>query len=65
MFEISLVTNPGGDGVLAIFHQDIYELVCDKQGCSWIELKQKLQVSRDDYVAMLIPDDLVSCKIKR
>ena len=62
MFEISLVTNPNGDGVLLVHYDDIYELTCSDSGCQWTKLQQKLTVDlRNDYVAMLIPDELALC----
>ena len=65
MAEFSLVTTPNGDGVYAIWHSTIYELVCTPTECIWSELEQKLEVQRDDYVAMLVPDELVSCQKRK
>ena len=62
MYEISLVTNPNGDGLLLAHYQSVYELTCNESGCKWNELQQKLTVDlRNDYVAMLIPDELATC----
>jgi len=66
--EFSLVTNPTGDGVLAIGgingsdrQSAIYELFCNRFRCMWYELDQKLEYPRMNHVAMLIPDDLATC----
>ena len=56
--EFSLISSPTKDSLYTIFHTSIYRT----QGESWEELEQKLEVRRDDYVAMFIPDDLVSCR---
>ena len=65
VYEISLVTNPEGDGVLLAHYNDIFELTCTESGCEWKELQQKLTVDlRNDYVAMLIPDELATCSKK-
>ena len=62
MYEISLVTNPNDDGLLLAHYNSVYELTCPESGCQWNELQQKLTVVlRNDYVAMLIPDELASC----
>ena len=58
-----------GDSVIAIggmvnndiFADDISELVCDENGCTWELLEQKLEVPRAGIVAMLIPDELAEC----
>ncbi len=42
----------------------LFKLTCsgpDEQSCHWETLPQELQVERDDFVAMLIPDDLATC----
>lgn len=62
MVEISLVTNQNGNGVLVVYQEKIHELKCSEQGCEWVKLEQELSVGRDDYVAMLIPDELVNCQ---
>ena len=59
--KFSLLTTPEGNGVLAIQDKDIYKLVCQASGCSWKVLEQKLMFEREDYIAMLIPDELTSC----
>ena len=66
--EFTMITNPSGDGVLAIGgingsdrQSAIYELSCNRFRCMWIELEQKLQYPRMNHVSMLIPDDLSSC----
>jgi hypothetical protein len=65
MYEISLVTNPNGDGLLLAYNKAVYELTCTESGCQWNELQQKLTVDlRNDYVTMLIPDELASCSKK-
>ena len=37
------------------------ELVCDADSCSWVTLEQTLKHPRWGHVAMLIPDDLAGC----
>ena len=37
------------------------ELVCDADSCSWVTLEQTLKHPRWGHVAMLIPDDLAEC----
>lgn len=64
MVEITLITKPAGNGVLVIYKENMYEFICSRDKCAWNMLEHKLQVGRDDYVAMLIPDDLVSCHKK-
>ena len=65
MVEMKLITNPNENGVYAIYHKNIYEFICDTSSCKWETLEQKLEVSRDDYVAMLVPDELVTCNKKK
>ena len=58
MQEFSLITSPTRDSLFAIFHTTIYQT----SGDSWTVLEQKLEIPRDDYVAMFVPDELVSCR---
>ena len=37
------------------------ELICDADSCSWVTLEQTLKHPRWGHVAMLIPDDLAGC----
>ena len=55
--EFFLITSPTRDSLFAIFHTTIYQ----NRGDSWTVLEQKLEIPRDDYVAMFVPDELVSC----
>ena len=47
-------------------HSDsLYKLVCsnDKR-CKWEEMSQKLTVARQNFVAMMIPDEMTNCRAK-
>ena len=69
LMEFSMMTSPEGDGVLAVggvsgsdFQSSILKMTCDDDlNCEWTELKSKLEISRKDQVAFLIPDELTSC----
>jgi hypothetical protein len=71
VYAAKMVSTPSGKGVILIggnnvtgaggYHAYLIELICDAMACEWVEMEQKLQVPRDDFVAMLIPDTLTNC----
>jgi hypothetical protein len=62
-----MLPSPDGQGVIVIggysagYQSSIYKLICDQLKCQWSEMEQKLKFSRQDFVAMLIPDTLTNC----
>lgn len=50
----------GFDGLT--YQKSIYELTCANKNCQWKVLPQSLNSVRDNFVAMLIPDDLANCR---
>ena len=75
LMEFSMMTSPDGDGVLVVggisgrdYQSSILKMTCSKETCGvdlkceWTELESKLEISRKDQVAFLIPDNLTSCK---
>ena len=42
----------------------LYRLTCQNQDCEWKTMSQQLKVARFDFVAILIPDELVDCSGK-
>ena len=52
MQEFSLITSPTRDLLFAILHSTIYQT----RGDSWTVLEQKLEIPRDDYVTMFVPE---------
>ena len=66
-----MVSTPNGEGVIIVgcsktigsTSDKIYQLTWGNDGTEleWSTMTQKLQVSRTNAVAMLIPDELTSC----
>ena len=46
------------------FESSLYLLSCHNKACGWTSMSQTLQVARQQFVAMLIPDDLTDCSKK-
>ena len=46
------------------YQSSLYILSCHNKGCGWATMTQTLQVARQQFVAMLIPDDLTDCSKK-
>ena len=42
----------------------LHRLTCQNRNCEWKTLTQQLKVARTEFVAMLIPDELVDCSGK-
>jgi hypothetical protein len=63
----AMVPTPDGTGVVLIGGRDtganalnkLYELKCSSSDCDWIEMEQKLTVSRSYHVAMYVPESFV------
>ena len=65
----SMVSSPNGQGVIILgcreqdHSQSFYQLYKDRSGMlSWRKMIQKLKYPRSDTVAMLVPDEIVSCE---
>ena len=43
------------------YQSSLHRLTCHNQDCEWKTMSQQLKVARDDFVAILIPDELVDC----
>jgi hypothetical protein len=65
-----LLPSPDGQGVIVIggysdtdyeYQYSMYKLICDQLECKWSEMEQQLKIARDDFVAMLIPNQLTNC----
>ena len=61
----SMITSPFGEGVILLgcreHKEAFYELNNSNGILSWRKMKQQLKYPRSDTVAMLVPDELVSC----
>ena len=61
----SMITSPSGEGVILLgcreHKEAFYELNNSNGILSWRKMKQQLKYPRSDTVAMLVPDELVSC----
>ena len=57
----SIIPTPTKDGVAVIQNTDIYQLVCTKTACQWLEKPRKLKYPRQNFVALYIPDSLAKC----
>ena len=42
----------------------LHRLTCQNQDCEWKTMSQLLKVARNEFVAMLIQDELVNCSGK-
>ena len=58
--EHSTVLLGGDDGTSSL--SDMYELTCEFGTCYWTTMSQKLQEPRQDFVAMIIPDEMANCE---
>ena len=64
----SMVSSPNGQGVIVLgcreHSQSLYQLYKDERSgmLSWRKMIQKLKYPRSDTVAMLVPDEIVTCK---
>lgn len=72
LMEFQFVTSGNGKEAFAVggisgrdFQSAILRLSCQDsvESCQWELMEQKLQVARKEHVAMLIPDDLVTCSM--
>jgi hypothetical protein len=67
LYGASLLPSQDGQGVIAIggnsngVHSSMYKLICDQLECKWSEMEQQLQIARQLFVAMLIPNHLTNC----
>ena len=59
-FDKDVVIIGGLDGN-GDFQSSLHRLTCQNQDCEWKTMSQQLKVAREDFVAMLIPDELVDC----
>ena len=57
--EFSAVLLGGYDGAYSLF--SLYELTCEFGTCFWRGRPQRLEERRQDFVAMIVPDELVDC----
>ena len=60
-FDKDVVIIGGYDGTSGGFPSSLHRLTCQNQDCEWKTMSQQLKVAREDFVAMLIPDELVDC----
>ena len=58
-FDKDVVIIGGWDG--SSYQSSLHRLTCHNQDCEWKTMSQQLKVARSDFVAMLIPDELVDC----
>ena len=56
-----MLPNPLGDGAYFIHRSDIWEIVCNRNACEWVEKTQKLEIEREGLVAMYIPEEMAIC----
>jgi hypothetical protein len=65
-----MLPSPDGQGVILMggysatndaYQSSIYKVICDQLGCKWSEMEQQLKISRQHFVAMLIPDNFTNC----
>ena len=47
-----------------IRNPNLYELKCNDEECFWRQMVQKLKYGRCNMVAMMVPDDYLSCENK-
>ena len=43
------------------YQSPLYLMTCQNKVCGWYTMSQELNVGREDFVAMLIPDELTDC----
>ena len=43
------------------YSESIYKLRCSNKICQWEELSQRLNISREYFVALSLPDDFLDC----
>ena len=43
------------------YQSSLYLMTCQNKVCEWQTMSQELKVGREDFVAMLIPDELTDC----
>ena len=51
----------GGDCKNCPDKSSLYIMTCQNQLCAWQEMNQRLKIGREQFVAMIIPDELVDC----
>ena len=51
-----MLPTPSGDGAILTHHEDVFELVCQEEGCQWKEKRHKLLHERENHVMMYVPD---------
>ena len=44
------------------YESSLHRLTCQNQTCEWKSMSQQLKIARDNFVAMLIPGELVDCE---
>ena len=59
--DLVVIGGYSGDGS---YPSRLYLLSCHNKGCGWTTMTQTLQVARNRFVAMLIPDELTDCSKK-
>ena len=61
------MTSPNGDGVILLgcneHRESFFELTSKNGHLEWSKMQQNLKYQRYSSVAMLVPDDLVTCEI--
>ena len=55
----------GGYGGGSQSQSSLHRLTCHNQDCEWKTMSQQLKVGRNQFVAILIPDELVDCSGKQ
>ena len=53
-----MIPTPSGDGAILTHHAEVFELICETEGCQWKEKRHKLLHERENHVMMYVPDDL-------
>ena len=51
----------GGGNENGYPQSSLHRLTCQNQDCEWKTMSQQLKVARREFVAILIPDELVDC----
>ena len=60
-FDKDVVVIGGGSSISSGYQSSLHHLTCQNQDCEWKTMSQLLKVARNEFVAMLILDELVDC----
>ena len=63
-FDKDVVVIGGGSSISSGYQSSLHRLTCQNQDCEWKTMSQLLKVARNEFVAMLIHDELVDCSGK-